>query len=103
MQYGFLLMGVHMLFSLAFFVGLVLFIVWAARELKGKKLLNAALALMVLGFILAFLTMSFGFSRGMMGWDEDEDGEWRGRMMYWNYDDEDEEVDVEVTTDVEAE
>lgn len=78
MEYAFLLMGLHMLFSLSFLVGVVLFIAWAIRELKGKKLLRVSLVLIVLGLVFGGITMGYGF-RGMM-----TAGEWKENMMDWD-------------------
>jgi len=54
----------HIILGGALTVGAILFIIWAAKALKPKELLNWAIILMVIGAIGVFLTAGTGF-RGM--------------------------------------
>lgn len=52
--------GLSKLFGLAFFVGVILFVVWAWKNLKKDDLFQLSLTLMIVGILGIFLTMSFG-------------------------------------------
>ena len=63
--------------SLVFLVGLLFFVVWAIRDLKAKTLMKVSLVLLVLGLLMAGLTMKYG----MRMMQHDKDGMKGGRMM----------------------
>jgi len=48
--------ALHCLFALALFLGLVLFVVWAAKTLKGKDLKKLVIWLLAIGLIGMILT-----------------------------------------------
>lgn len=77
-SYGIYLGGLHMIGSLVFFIGLVLFVVWAIRDLKAKTLMKVAVVMLVLGLLASLLTMKFGL--GMMRQFDNDDFR-GGRMM----------------------
>ncbi len=69
----------HALFATALFLGIVLFVIWAAR-LKSKVLIKWVTWLLVVGILGTLLTCGFGWKgmRGMMGsWN----GGWQTGMM----------------------
>gem|GEM_PF-4887578 len=49
----------HVLFMLATLVGVVLLIVWMAKNLKGKQLLTWTLVVLVVGLLGSLLTLQF--------------------------------------------
>lgn len=67
---------VHWIFILSLLTGLIMFVGWALKNLKGKRLGNWAVTLIVIGVLGMLLTSSFGgfgygrssgFGFGMMG------------------------------------
>jgi Co/Zn/Cd efflux system component len=65
MHYGFLLMKLHMLFALATVVGVILFILWANKNLGKAELKKLCKTLIIVGIVGAVLTC--GAAKKMRG------------------------------------
>lgn len=52
-------MAVHWLFMIAAAIGFILLIVWMAKNLKGKQLLNWTLFFIIVGLLGSFLTFRY--------------------------------------------
>lgn len=66
----------HMFFGFAALVGVILFVTWALRELKGKDLKKWAFALILIGVLGALLTTGFA----KKGWTS----MWEGKNQMMN-------------------
>ena len=65
MSLYFLVMKLHFVFGSLFVVGLVLFILWAAKNLNGEKLKRLSMWLVVIGIVGSIVSASCAKKYGM--------------------------------------